>query len=213
MRLVDQWQAIEGRLSDDWAEARLELTAADRSQLDRAAALLGPLTPGRLGEGLRFSAARGGGGASPELVRRALARLDEEGIGGGLELIESGSAVAEARLPDSTLAGSWDALAGGLPDDWSDLYGELELASSDDLERAALLTAPLNPARFGATPGFRFRVARSFGYGASPQMARRCLARLDEEGIPGDLRLLRVLSDTKPVSTQGPVWYADGKVF
>ena len=213
MRLVDQWQGIEERLPDDWAEARLELTAADGSQLDRAAALLGPLAPGRLGERLRFSAARGGAGPSSELLRRALARLDEEGIGARLELIESGTATSEAPLTRRTLAGSWDALAGALPDDWSDLYGELELASSDDLERAALLTAPLNPARFGATPGFRFRVARSFGYGASPQMARRCLARLDEDGIPGDVRLLRVLSDTKPVATQGPVWYAGGKVF
>jgi hypothetical protein len=26
------------------------------------------------------------------------------------------------------------------------------------------------------------------------------------------LRILRVLSDTKPVGTQGPVWYVGGKV-
>ena len=43
-------------------------------------------------------------------------------------------------------------------------------------------------------------------------MTRRCLARLDEARIPGELRLLRVLSDTKPVGTQGPVWYVGGKV-
>ena len=98
-----------------------------------------------------------------------------------------------------------------LPDDWSDLYAEIELSSSDYLERAALLMAPANPARYGGTPGFRFRVARRFGYGASVEMTRRCLQRLDEEGIRGAVRILRVLSDTRPVQTQGPVWYVGGK--
>ena len=60
-------------------------------------------------------------------------------------------------------------------------------------------------------PALRFRVARRFGYGASPGMVHRCLERLDDEGIPGELRILRVLSDTDPVSTQGPVWYVEGK--
>jgi hypothetical protein len=41
-------------------------------------------------------------------------------------------------------------------------------------------------------------------------MARRSLERLDEEGIPGDFRVLRVLSDTNNVQTQGPVWRVDG---
>ncbi len=59
--------------------------------------------------------------------------------------------------------------------------------------------------------GFRFRVAHSFGYGAAPGMVRRCLARLDEEGIPGRVRVLRALSDTHPVGTQGPVWTIGGK--
>ena len=43
-------------------------------------------------------------------------------------------------------------------------------------------------------------------------MTRRCLARLDERGIGGTLSILRVLSDSKPVGTQGPVWYVGGKV-
>ena len=42
-------------------------------------------------------------------------------------------------------------------------------------------------------------------------MTRRCLERLDEAGIRGELRILRVLSDTQPVATQGPVWYVGGK--
>jgi hypothetical protein len=43
-------------------------------------------------------------------------------------------------------------------------------------------------------------------------MVRRCLERLDATGIPGTVRILRALSDTHPVQTQGPVWYVGGKV-
>ena len=42
-------------------------------------------------------------------------------------------------------------------------------------------------------------------------MARRCMERLDHAGIPGEVRVLRALSDTHPVGTQGPVWYVGGK--
>jgi hypothetical protein len=87
----------------------------------------------------------------------------------------------------------------------------VELLSSDYLERAALLLAPLNPARYGGKPGFRCRVARRFGYGASPEMTIRCFERLDEEGIRGRVAVLRALSDTRPLQTQGPVWYVGGR--
>ena len=63
----------------------------------------------------------------------------------------------------------------------------------------------------GDTLTLRFRVARRFGYGVSAGMMRRCLERLDEEGIPGVLRLLNVLCDTDPVGTQGPVWRVGGR--
>ena len=52
-----------------------------------------------------------------------------------------------------------------------------------------------------------------FGYGASPEMVRRSLERLDEAGIRGELRILNVFSDSYPAKTQGPVWYAAGKVI
>ena len=212
MRLVDQWQRIEQGLQAGWADARLELSIAYEEQAERAAALLGPLMPGRSGKRVRFFAARRGAGPSPGMVRRLLALLDEEHLSGELRLLASGRAMEiEPETHRSTLLASWEAVLATLPDDWSDLYCEVELTSSDDFERGALLMSPLNPARFGGTPGFRFRVARRFGYGASPQMVRRCLERLDETGIPGEVRILRVLSDTKPAATQGPVWYVGGK--
>jgi len=57
----------------------------------------------------------------------------------------------------------------------------------------------------------RFRCARAFGYGVSPEMAGRCLERCDEEGITGEVEILRALSDSYPVATQGPVWYVGGR--
>lgn len=211
MRLVDQWAAIEEGLPERWADARLTFTPDDAETLDRAAAMLGPVMPGRTATGLRFFAARRGAGPSPEAVRRALRRLDRAGIGGRLELVAAGEPTIEPETARPSLGASWDAELDALPPDWSDVYAELELRSSDQLERAALLLAPTNPARYSGRPGFRFRVAHSRGYGVAPGMVRRCLEHLDAEGIVGRVRILRALSDTRLVATQGPVWYVGGR--
>ena len=210
--LVDQWQEILAGLPENWADARLRLTVEGDDAV-RAVANLGPLNPAQRGNMVRFYVTRRGAGASPALVERLLARIDQERIGGTLELVGAGETTepAAVELKQATLAATWDAELAALPPDWSDIYAEVELVSSDWLERAALLMAPVNPARYGGTPGFRFRVARLFGYGASPDMTRRCLERVDQEEIGGQLRILRVLSDTKPVYTQGPVWYVEGR--
>ena len=209
--LVDQWQAVERSLPDGWGNARLRLTAAEEGQCERAAALLGPATPGRHRRVISFFAARRGAGPSPDLVVRLLQRLDREGIEGDLELVGSDVSEAAAATAPSTFVEAWGRELAALPDDWSDLYIEVELFSSDYLERAALLLAPLNPARYGGKPGFRCRIARRFGYGGSPEMTLRCFERLDEEDIRGRVAVLRALSDTRPVQTQGPVWYVGGR--
>jgi len=212
VRLGDRWRQIERELPEKWSDARLLLRVADPAQAERAAAQLSPLMPGRSGNEIRFYTAHRGAGASTDAVRRVLRGLDRDGIRGELELVSAGEPEPGALAVERPrLAEAWDAAVATLPPDWSDLYAELELTSTDHLERAALLLAPLNPARYGGKPALRFRVARRFGYGASPGMTRRCLERLDEDDIHGQLRVLRVLSDTDPVSTQGPVWYVEGK--
>ena len=211
MAIVDQWRHIERGLPEGWSEARLLLTLAGDGDAERAGALLAPLNPGRRGHSVRFACGRRGAGPGPGQVQRLLRRLDAARISGKLELVSSREAETAPEVHRPTLAATWDAAVGGLPPDWSDVYAEIELASTDYLERGALLLAPLNPARYGGKPGFRFRCARLFGYGASPGMVRRCLERLDAERIRGSVRILRALSDTKPVGTQGPVWYVGGK--
>jgi hypothetical protein len=213
VRLVDQWREIQSGLPEDWGRAHLRLTLEDPADGTRAAAVLAPMNAVGRGNVLNFYAARRESTALPELVTRLLHRLDREGIRGRLEVVHADR--SERRPPPATgrttFVQEWKELVAGLPPDWSDVYAEIELTSTDHLERAALLLAPVNPARFGEKPAFRFRVARRFGYGVAPEMTRRCLERLDQEGIRGQVQILYALSDTKPVATQGPVWYVGGR--
>jgi len=208
--LVDQWKVINGNLVEGWTSVQLRLTVEE--QPERAAAMLAPAGAGRHGNVVVFGVGRAGVGSSPDLVTRLLARLDAERIRGVLAPVKVEEAAAPGpRARRVPLAEQWKQAQAALPPDWSDLYAELELDSSDYLERGALLLAPLNPARVKGRLAYRFRVARRFGYGASAEMTERCLERLDGEGISGTFRVLWALSDTKPVYTQGPVWYAGGR--
>jgi hypothetical protein len=210
MRLADQWRRILAELPEDWGEATLDVTVPREEQRARAASLLGPASPGRLGDSFRLSVFRAGG-IGVEGVGRLVRRLDEERIRGTVELVTIGERPKTVETPRGSLAEAWDAALAALPPDWSDLLCEVELTSTDHVDRGALQTAPLNPVRVPGRAAIRFRVAQTFGYGASPEMTRRCLARLDEEGIPGAITVLRALSDTDNVATQGPVWRVGGK--
>ena len=210
MTLVDRWNEIENGLDPSWSEAGLSLSITDESNRSRAAALLAPAGPGRHGTALRFAAHRTGG-VGPEAIRRLLGRLDEEGIDGSLAAVSTSVTLSATLVEDESLASGWDAVLATLPADWSDLLCELDLTSSDHLEVGALLLAPVNPLQRTGKPGFRFRVARSFGYGASPGMVRRCLERLDDAEIPGEVSVVEAMSGSHPVGTQGPVWYLAGK--
>ena len=211
MGLVEQWRRIRSELPEEWGEAKLNLSVERDEQRPRAAALLGPAGPGRLGDDLRVSVHRAGGGIGPDQADKLLGKLDAERIRGDLSLVTVGEREQRREAPREQLAEVWGRTLETLPADWSDLLCELELASSDHLPRAALLTAPLNPTRVPGLSTFRFRVARRFGYGASPEMTRRCLERLDSERTAANLKVLRVLSDTHNVATQGPVWRIAGK--
>jgi hypothetical protein len=211
LRLVElarQWRELAGNLPPEWAEARVSVELADLAQADRVALILGPITPGRTRNGFQVTVPR------DRDLGRYLARLDEEGVAGRLELLEAKQQTAAPRPRAEAprrLVEQWDELVSQLPPDWSDLYAELELDSSDYVERGALLLAPVNPARYGGRSTLRFRVASSRGYGVAASMARRCLERLDAEAITGTLRALRVLSSTAHAASQGPVWYVEGK--
>jgi hypothetical protein len=209
VRLVWQWVELEHGLPKDWTEIRVVLTVP-AAQRDRAGALLGGANPLLRGDQLRLFVSRRGA-FGPEAFRRALLRLDRQAVTGTLELEDVAEAEVAPEATPATLVTQWDVATASLPHDWSDMLAEVVLRSSDQLERAALLASPVNPLRVGDSLALRFRAARRFGYGVSAGMVRRCFERLDEEGIPGELRVLRVLSDTDPVLTQGPVWRVGGR--
>ena len=210
MRFVDQWKEIEAALPEDWSSAQLSLSVAEDADANRAALFLASLTPGRLGASFRLEARPE---RNPEAIFR---RLDREGIRGRVDLVAAEAVTVEpaqvvARHAAAPLATQWDELDADLPPDWSELYAEIELSSSDFVQRAALLLAPVNPARYGKPTALRFRTASRAGYGTAPEMVRRCMERLDAERITGSLRALRVLSHTSHASTQGPVWRIGGR--
>jgi hypothetical protein len=207
---VDQWKEIEAALPGGWSSARLSLSVAEDADADRAALFLASLTPGRVGASFRLEARPE---QNPEAIFR---RLDREDIRGRVDLVGTEALPVEParvvpRHADAPLARQWDELDADLPPDWSEIYAEVELSSSDFVQRAALLIAPLNPARHGAPTVLRFRAASRMGYGTAPEMVRRCMERLDAERITGSLRALRVLSHTAHASTQGPVWRVGGR--
>jgi hypothetical protein len=218
VKLVDQWAALERRLPIDWETIRLRLSTEQPDEIGEAARVLGPMNVGRVGDQLALTVRRAGGASGPEAARRLFGRLDQARIWCLLEQDEVGvrepapetSATTRQTTP---VAEAWDAALAELPSGWSDLLCSLELASSDLLPRAALLCAPVNPTRDRDSVAFTFRCASSAGYGVSPVMARRCFERLDAEGIEAEIAVLRVVSDTDNVATQGPVWYVGGKVL
>ena len=219
VKLVDQWHALERRLPDTWESVALRLRTEQPSELSEAARVLGPMNVGRVGDELAFDVRRAGGPAGPQAARRLFARLDSARVWCLLEqeaLVERSPIApldAPARVSTMPVAEAWDQALAELPADWSDLLCALELDSSALLPRAALLTAPINPARDKDRVGFTFRCARMTGYGVSPTMARRCFERLDAEGIMGRVAVLRAISDADNAATQGAVWYVGGKAL
>jgi hypothetical protein len=203
--LAERWNQVQRGLDPRWTDVTLSLAITDDAARSRAAALLGPAGPGLGSKQIRFTVSTHGTGIGPEAARRLLRRIDTEGIVGRLELVETTGVRPKPEELEAarSLADAWRAALEILPSDWSDLVAEIELSSSADVDRAAVLCAPINPIQSTGRPGFRFRCASERGYGASAGMVGRCLTRLDEAGITGRVRITRALSDVHPVGTQG----------
>jgi hypothetical protein len=210
MRAADQWALLETDLGSNWTEARLSF--APEGSTTAAAAILAPLSPGRVEGELRFHVTRAG--SAPQRLRNLLERLDRRRVWGTLSLIEATreAPAAEAETSQTIpLADAWDDVVSRLAPGWSDLLCELELDSSDHVPRAALLGAPMNPTRNPDAIALRFRVSGKQGYGVSPGMARRCFERMDADGITGRICVLGGISDAENADTQGPVWRVAGR--
>ena len=143
MPAAEQWEQIEAGLDPDWAE--VQVTFVPEGSVADAAAALGPLQPGRVGNELRLHVQRAEGGVGR--ARNVFGRLDRRRIWGALSLVGVVHDVAPEATPtpiegSSSLAAQWDGAVKALPPDWSDVLCVLELDSSDHVPRAALLGAP-----------------------------------------------------------------------
>ena len=216
MALVKDWQDLEAQLPARWVEARIGLTLEEdrRGGACARAARAAPADANRTGRRCRSGsrARRRPRGRAPSRCGGRSSGSTPSGFTGGSRSSRPTRGPPPLEAGGSHLPESWDAAVAALPADWSDVLGEIELDSSDYVEPAALNLAPMNPRRVGNTLSLQFRSARLFGYGASPGMVRRCLERCDAVGITGRVEVLRVLSDTRPVGTQGPVWQIEGRM-
>jgi hypothetical protein len=216
VRAVEQWNAIERRLDPYWVVAFFTFVPEDEDAVGRAAGMLAPLGPLRTGRELRFQVARHG--AAPDRLRNLLTRLDRKRIWGDLKLVDVRVEAPETQAEPAAngerpLVEQWDEELAKLPPGWKELLAELELDSTDFVALATLLGAPLNPSRVPGETAVRFRVVRGGGggYGAPPDLARRCLERMDREGVTGRLSVETALSDVDYVATQGTVWRVAGR--
>ena len=107
----------------------------------------------------------------------------------------------------ATLVQQWDAILENESADWENAFVELRVADNADLELAALVLCSLNPwhGETWRSGWLRFRVARTFGYGADDDHTRAMLHKLDNRSVAGKLTLLRSIDHFLPVSTQGTV--------
>lgn len=212
VKLAGQWETMQQGLPLTWSDVTIRITLEDTSDATRALALLTSAQPLVTDDGsIAIRVTRSGEGVSPQMARRALDRLDKKRIHAELTSGEAATAGLRPVVPGVSLAASWDEALSKLPSDWSDLLGEVELNSSDWIDEGAVHLGPINPRRQGTTLIFQFRSSSKFGYGASIGMVRRCLERCDNAGMSGAVSVVRVLSDTHPVGTQGPVWQIAGK--
>ena len=201
MALVGDWEQVERGLPAGWADARVLVTLEEPGEIDRvtraARARCSRSAGGRRRVSIRI--ARSGGGPSPEALRRALARLDARAAPRRALARRGrvGAASRAERAPAPDAAESWDAALADVPADWSDLLGEIELDSSDYLDRGRRPARPAQPA-----PRRRGRCDCSSGARAASATAPRrgwCAAASSAATPPGSTggsRSCACLSDT-----------------
>ena len=97
--------------------------------------------------------------------------------------------------PSMSLAGDFQRILDALPPDWTDL--EVDLRIEDErqyIDSAVALSQvnaqPYNHPRMGAH--WRLLVAHSFGHAAAAASVKGVLAKLDGDGVEGEMRVAEV---------------------
>jgi hypothetical protein len=88
------------------------------------------------------------------------------------------------------LAQDFEAVVESLPDDWTDLELDLRIADETRYVDAAVMLSQVNAQPYSrADWHWRLNVAHRFGHAAAAETVRGTLAKLDGEGITGELRV------------------------
>ena len=88
------------------------------------------------------------------------------------------------------LADDFLELVDSLPADWTDIVCDLRIADEDRYVDAAVLLTQINAQPYSkADWHWRLNVAHRFGHAAAAETVRGVLARLDGEGIVGEMVL------------------------
>jgi hypothetical protein len=91
------------------------------------------------------------------------------------------------------LAEDFQEILDSLPSDWTDLELDLRIADEGRYIEAAVLLSEVNAQPYSkADWHWRILVAHSFGHAAAAETVKGALAKLDADGIEGEIRLREV---------------------
>jgi hypothetical protein len=91
------------------------------------------------------------------------------------------------------LADDFQAMLNALPPDWTDLEVDLRIDDESKYIDTAVAVSQVNAQPYSrAEWHWRFLIAHSFGHAAAPESVKGVLARLDAEGVTGQLQVAEV---------------------
>jgi len=100
---------------------------------------------------------------------------------------------APATLPPMGLADDFQQVLDALPPDWTDLELDLRIEDESRYVDTAVALSQINARPYSkADWDWRLLVAHSFGHAAAAETVAAVLARLDEEGVGGEMQVREV---------------------
>jgi hypothetical protein len=91
------------------------------------------------------------------------------------------------------LADDFQEVIDGLPSDWTDLELDLRIDDESRYVDTAVALSVVNAQPYSeADWDWRLLVARSFGHAAAPESVKGVLAKLDRDGVTGELQVREV---------------------
>jgi hypothetical protein len=92
-----------------------------------------------------------------------------------------------------SLAGDFKQVLDALPPDWTDLEVDLRIEDESRYVDTAVAMSRVNAQPYSeADWDWRLLVAQSFGHAAAPGTVAGVLAKLDEEGVAGEIQVREV---------------------